>query len=81
MILKYFLLAYRSFVRNILYSMINIVGLALGIASFIICYYHLKFELTYDKFHQESESIYRVVTGDMEEEDYWVMMEPNPDYK
>ena len=74
MIKKYFLLAYRSFVRNILYSIINIAGLTLGIASFIICYYHLNFELTYDKFHQESESIYRVITGDMEGDDYWVMM-------
>ncbi len=74
MIKKYFLLAYRRFARNILYSIINIAGLTLGIASFIICYYHLKFELTYDKFHQDSESIYRVITGDMEGDDYWVMM-------
>jgi putative ABC transport system permease protein len=74
MVKKYILMAYRSFARNGLYSIINIAGLTLGIASFIICYYHLSFELTYDKFHQDPESIYRVVTGDMEGDDYWVMM-------
>jgi putative ABC transport system permease protein len=71
---KYLLAAYRNFTNNKVYSIINVLGLSLGIASFILCYYHLRFELSYDNFHQESESIYRVITGNVDEDDYWVMM-------
>ena len=71
---KYLLAAYRSFAKNKAYSVINMVGLSLGIASFILCYYHLRFELSFDDFHRDPESIYRVITGNMEEDDYWVMM-------
>ena len=53
---------------------INILGLSLGLASCLICYLHLSYELGYDDFHENEESIYRIITGDLEEDDYWVMM-------
>ena len=74
MIKKYLALSFRIFIRNKLYMSINILGLALGLASCLICYLHLSYELGYDDFHENRESIYRVITGELEEDDYWVMM-------
>lgn len=51
-------------IRNILkywnYSIINIGGLAIGLASFIFIVLFLQDELRYDKYHEHSSSIYRV---------------------
>jgi len=71
---KYLLLTVRIFWRNPFYSLINILGLSLGLASCLVCYLHLSYELGYDHFHEQRDHLYRVVTGDMEENDYWVMM-------
>ena len=50
--------------RNILkywnYSIINIGGLAIGLASFIFIVLYIEDELQYDKFFENSENIYRV---------------------
>ena len=51
-------------IRNILkywnYSLINIGGLAIGLASFIFIILYIDDELKYDKFHEKAERIYRV---------------------
>jgi len=51
-------------IRNILkywnYSIINIGGLAIGLASFIFIVIYIDDELKYDKFHENSDRIYRV---------------------
>jgi len=51
-------------IRNILkywnYSIINIGGLAIGLASFIFIILYIDDELNYDKYHENVESIYRV---------------------
>lgn len=51
--------------RNLLrfkgYSFINIFGLALGIASCILILTAVLDELSYDKFHENSADLYRVV--------------------
>lgn len=50
--------------RNILkywnYSIINIGGLAIGLASFIFIILYINDELKYDKFHEKADRIYRV---------------------
>jgi putative ABC transport system permease protein len=43
-----------------LYSVINIGGLALGIALFLLITAYVNRELTYDNFHKDKENIYRV---------------------
>ena len=55
MIKKYLTLSFRIFIRNKLYMSINILGLALGLASCLICYLHLSYELGYDDFHENRE--------------------------
>lgn len=51
-------------IRNILkywnYSLINIGGLAIGLASFIFIVLYLDDELTYDKYNENADRIYRV---------------------
>lgn len=74
MLLNYIKSAIRYFGRDKLYSTINILGLALGIASCIICYLHINYELSYDQFHSKKDQIYRVVKGDLKTNKYWAGM-------
>ena len=48
---------YKSF------SIINIFGLAMGIASCILITLYIKEELSYDRYHENSDRIYRIVTN------------------
>jgi len=73
---SYLKIALRLFRRDVLYSLINITGLAIGIASCVICYLHIDYELSYDTQHSKKDRIYRLITGDIESKDYWVMMAP-----
>lgn len=50
----------RNFMRNKAYSFLNIIGLALGVTSFVILFHYLRFERSYDRFHKDSNDIYRV---------------------
>lgn len=71
---NYFIISIRNLFRNKLFSVINIFGLAIGLASCLICYLHLTYELEFDNFHENEANIYRLITGEVEENDYWVRM-------
>lgn len=58
-----FNLAIRHLWKNKLFSIINILGLSLGLASCAVILLHVKFELGYDKFHAKKERIARVTTN------------------
>ena len=60
MIKNYFKTAWRNTVGSISYSAINIVGLAAGLASFIVILLYLNYELSYDKWSPELNKVYRV---------------------
>lgn len=60
MIKNYFKICYRNLVRNKLYSFINIFGLALGLAICFIITLWVQRELSYDRFHENAERIYRL---------------------
>ncbi|MFC2121791.1 ABC transporter permease, partial [Bacteroidota bacterium] len=53
-------LALRNIKKNILYSIINIGGLAIGLASFIFIILYINDELSYDKYHKNYDRIYRM---------------------
>ena len=74
MISNYFKTAIRNLRRDLFFSVLNIFGLAIGIAGCVICYLHIDFELSYDKFHSQKDQIFRLVTGNIEQNDYWVKM-------
>ncbi len=60
MIIYYLKIAVRNLMKYRLYSMLNIAGLALGIASFLLIGLYIVDELSYDRYHKKSERIYRV---------------------
>ena len=61
MIINYTKTAYRNIIRNRGYSLINIVGLALGLAIFSMAALLVEFHFSFDKFHKDFERIYCVV--------------------
>ncbi len=62
MLKTYFKLAYRNIIRDKAYSIINITGLAIGLASSILILLWVQNELSYDKFHKNADQVYRVVS-------------------
>ena len=53
--------AWRNITRHKGYSIINITGLALGMACFIVIAVYLQFELSFDSFHTNGNRIFRLV--------------------
>lgn len=62
MIYNYFKIAFRNFKRNKIFSIINILGLTLGISISILIVLFVYNDMTYDTFHKDSERIYRIST-------------------
>src|SRR4030095_9493973 len=60
MIKNYFKIAWRNIVRQKGYSLINIVGLAIGIAACLLILQYVAFELSYENFQVNKDRIYRV---------------------
>lgn len=58
---NYLVVLFRNLYRERLYAAINIAGLSLGVASFIILGLYLRSEFTYDRYIPNHENIYRVV--------------------
>jgi putative ABC transport system permease protein len=58
MIKNYFKVTLRNIVRNRMFALINILGLAVGIACFILIGLWIQDELSYDKFHSQKDDLY-----------------------
>ena len=58
--ISYLKTAIRNLARHRIYSAINIIGLAIGLAFCIITYLFVHHEWTYDTFHENADRIYRV---------------------
>ncbi|MBS3808398.1 MAG: ABC transporter permease [Bacteroidales bacterium] len=65
MLKNYFKSAIHHIHRQKVYSLINILGLAVGIALFIIIALFVRDELSHDAFHSKLDRIYRVELGDV----------------
>src|SRR3569833_476183 len=61
MIRNYFKTAFRTLIRNRLYTTLNIAGLTFGLSCFLLIGIYLFDELTYDQQHTRGNRIYRVV--------------------
>ncbi|MCU0363837.1 MAG: ABC transporter permease, partial [Bacteroidales bacterium] len=53
-------IALRSIINNRMFSLINIIGLAAGISSFILILIYVRHERGYDMFHENGDMIYRL---------------------
>ncbi len=58
---QYFRFAFRHLWKNKLFSIINIVGLSLGLACCFIILLHVRFEKGFDRFHTKKDRIIRVL--------------------
>ena len=60
MLRNYFVIALRSLLRQRIYTLINIIGLATGIASCLMIVMFVANEFSYDRFHSKHERIYKI---------------------
>lgn len=59
---SYLKIAIRNILRHKGFSFINIAGLALGMTCFILIFLLVRDELSFDRFHENADDIYRVIT-------------------
>jgi putative ABC transport system permease protein len=64
MIKNYFKIAWRNIAKHKVYTIINVLGLALGICACIVIYIITRYEFSFDRFHPDKERIYRI-TGEL----------------
>ncbi len=66
MLKNYILVALRNLWRHRGYTLINVFGLTIGLASTILILLYVINEMTYDRFHAKSDQVYRVwISGSM----------------
>jgi putative ABC transport system permease protein len=64
MLINYLKTGFRNLKRHAGYSFINIVGLSIGMACFILIALIIRGEFQVDKFHERADRIYRVIRVD-----------------
>ena len=68
MIKNYFKIAWRNLWKHKLFSTINIISLAIGFSASFVIGLMVYYDLTFDKFHPDSELIYRVTSSSISNE-------------
>ncbi len=59
LIVNYIKTAWRNILQHKLFSIINVLGLAIGLAAVILITLFVRDELSYDKFWSKADNIYR----------------------
>ena len=78
MLKNYFKIAYRNLWNHKAFAVINLSGLAVGISSSLIIIIHFIYIISYDRFHENIDQIYRVYkeritpNGTQDSYDTWV---------
>ena len=72
MLLNYLTITLRHFRRNYLYATLNVLGLAIGLAAFMLIAIYVHYETSYENFHSRAERIYRPTYHFQSEGDYEV---------
>ncbi|RYY29246.1 MAG: ABC transporter permease [Chitinophagaceae bacterium] len=60
MLVHFFQIAWRNLLKRKFYSLINVTGLAIGMACCILIALYIQNELSYDQYHTKRDRIYRV---------------------
>lgn len=61
MLRNYFKIAYRNLLNKKGFSVINIVGLSIGMTCCLLIFQFVAFEYSFDRFHENRENVYRVL--------------------
>ena len=79
MIRNYFLVAFRNILKQKFYSIINILGLTVGVAATLFIILYINDELSYDRFHTQIDRMYRVgLNGKLAGQEVYVVSTPPP---
>ncbi|NIJ54214.1 ABC transporter permease [Dyadobacter arcticus] len=62
MLKNYLKLAFRNLVKDKFYSLINILGLTIGVTCGMLLFLYVSDELSYDRYHEKADRIYRIVS-------------------
>lgn len=60
MLRSYFKIAWRNLRKNKMFSLINILGLSIGIATCFIIMLYTQSEISFDRFHKNADDIVRL---------------------
>lgn len=60
MIVNYLKIAFRNLWRHRVFSLLNIMGLTVGMTAFFLVFSYIRFELGYNAFHSKADRIYRI---------------------
>jgi putative ABC transport system permease protein len=63
MLKNYLRTAWRNIWRNKVFSLINIIGLSIGISASLVIYCIISYDFSFDDHHKDGDRIYRVVTN------------------
>ena len=78
MLKNYFKIAIRILMRNKIYSLINIAGLATGLAACMLILLYIQYEVSYDRYNKNADRIFRITEHKQASEklDYATSPEP-----
>ncbi|MEM6766396.1 MAG: ABC transporter permease, partial [Bacteroidota bacterium] len=76
MIKTQLLIAFRQLLKNRTSALINIVGLALGLAAFVLILGYVAFEWSYNQMYDKGDSVFRMVAAETGTEDYYTGLPP-----
>lgn len=60
MLINYAKVIYRNLLKNKVFSLVNILGLAVGVAASLLIVHYVRFERSYEDNHEKSADIYRI---------------------
>lgn len=63
MLRNYFTIAWRTLLNNRLYTTINVIGLTIGIASCLVIYLIVSYEMSFNRSIANSDRVYRIYTN------------------
>lgn len=72
MLKSYIIVAWRSFYKDSFYSLLNVIGIAIAIAAFMLIINYVRYEHSYESFHNKADNIYRVTLDLYEGKQYIV---------
>lgn len=64
MLKSYLTIAFRNILKNRGTSLINLLGLTIGLASCLLIFIYVRAELSFDQFHSKADDLYRIITID-----------------
>jgi putative ABC transport system permease protein len=64
---NYFVIMSRSLWKNKFFSLLNVLGLAIGVSCYLLIFQYVHFELSYDRFHEQGDHVYRLQRNSRED--------------